>query len=264
MFTTDIVYPVDIAHMKQDNNSEKELYTLVPSQISPNPLRKRDGNSSPQSETNSSFSAESSGLFCAEPVLNFQNLLEKRHGSVLGHEIILKSEHFFKGFTLLKFYLFILLLIGMNKVEGELKLFGAPNFRSTNLNIYGAAQPSSAGLATILRVLGCAPCDHTTTDSSEILFNNSEKSRKRTIWFSTREEPIVYVNDTPFVLRDLSSPFVNIKSYSGITSNRLEAVENRLKINILAEAKRNHGLLLVHDEQGRNNYNIIHVFNFIL
>lgn len=141
----------------------------------------------------------------------------------------------------------------MNKVEGELKLFGAPNFRSTNLNIYGAAQPSSAGLATILRVLGCAPCDH----SEEIQINgfasddNDEPAkRKRAVWFSTREEPIIYVNDTPFVLRDLASPFVNIKSYTGISSARLESVENRLKADILAEAKRNHGLLLVHDEQG--------------
>lgn len=171
----------------------------------------------------------------------------------------------------------------MNKIEGELKLFGAPNFRSTNLNIFGAAQPSSSGLATILRVLGCAPCDHLSTDgtveaiksnnktnnllevpgshsnshddtnslsSTEFLPTYATSQRKRTIWFSTREEPIVYVNDTPFVLRDLTSPFINIKSYAGISSNRLESVENRLKADILAEAKRNHGLLLIHDEQG--------------
>lgn len=141
-------------------------------------------------------------------------------------------------------------------------MFGAPNFRSTNLNIFGAAQPSSAGLATILRVLGCAPCDHDTSiensivDSSDNLLSiPHEGQRKRTIWFSTREEPIVYVNDTPFVLRDLASPFVNIKSYTGISASRLESVENRLKADILAEAKRNHGLLLVHDEQGINNKN---------
>lgn len=141
----------------------------------------------------------------------------------------------------------------MNKVEGELKLFGAPNFRSTNLNIFGAAQPSSPGLATIIRVLGCAPCDHlpNNEDTLSIVSHDSVPQRKRTIWFSTREEPIVYVNDTPFVLRDLSNPFVNIKSYSGITASRLESVEKRLKADIVAEAKRNHGLLLVHDEQGK-------------
>lgn len=162
----------------------------------------------------------------------------------------------------------------MNKTEGELKLFGAPNFRSTNLNIYGAAQPSSSGLATILRVLGCAPCDHLSTAPASNLLtipdsttcNSSEAltdQRKRTIWFSTREEPIIYVNDTPFVVRDMASPFVNIKSYTGISSNRLESVENRLKADILAEAKHNHGLLLVHDEQGiswNNRYRSFIVF----
>ena len=147
----------------------------------------------------------------------------------------------------------------MNKIEGELKLFGAPNFRSTNLNIYGAAQPSSAGLSTILRVLGCAPCDHTTRQNDLLEVPQSaqfESEGKRTIWFSTREEPIIYVNDTPFVLRDLSTPFVNIKSYTGISAQRLEAVENRLKADILAEAHRNHGLILVHDEQGKDKRNV--------
>ncbi len=157
----------------------------------------------------------------------------------------------------------------MNTVEGELKLFGAPNFRSTNLNIFGAAQPSSGGLATILRVLGCGPSENfdfsstkTNTDDQEsqesqesfnIYRNSSSPKQKRAIWFSTREEPIVYVNETPFVLRDLAAPFVNIKSYTGITSTRLEAVEKRLKADILAEAKRNHGLLLVHDEKGKDH-----------
>ena len=92
--------------MKSENpQREKELFTLVPSQISPNPLRRRDGGPSPDSppllsETsneNTTSSSTVSSLLCAEPVLNFENLLQKRHGSVLGHDIILKSEHFFKG-----------------------------------------------------------------------------------------------------------------------------------------------------------------------
>lgn len=89
--------------MKTEIQREKELFTLVPSQISPNPLRRKNTNSplSNNSDSQSSFSSETSsnsnGLYCGEPVINFENLLQKRHGSVLGHEIILKSEHFFKG-----------------------------------------------------------------------------------------------------------------------------------------------------------------------
>lgn len=88
--------------MKAEGQRDKELFTLVPSQISPNPLR-RNRVSTPESqnsETTSHFTTNSStnsSVLCVEPVLDFENLLQKRHGSVLGHDIILKSEHFFKG-----------------------------------------------------------------------------------------------------------------------------------------------------------------------
>lgn len=101
--------------MKREKNlQEKDLFTLVPSQISPNPLRRKEnalnGITSPVSEASlpasiSTASTVTTATYCVEPVLNFENLLEKRHGSVLGHDIILKSEHFFKGINKLKGYL---------------------------------------------------------------------------------------------------------------------------------------------------------------
>lgn len=42
----------------------------------------------------------------------------------------------------------------------ELEITGAPNFRSPNeegLNVYGCAQPTEAGLRSILTLLGCQP-----------------------------------------------------------------------------------------------------------
>ena len=99
--------------MKSDNQrgKEKDLLTLVPSQISPNPQRRRGGGggdgtgplnspiyeSSNQASSFSTSSSATSGLLCDEPVLNFENLLQKRQGSVLGQDVILKSEHFFQG-----------------------------------------------------------------------------------------------------------------------------------------------------------------------
>lgn len=197
---------------------EKDIATIVPSQISPNPLR----SGSEKSPLSESASFTSSTTTNTRPILEFANLLQRRNGAVLSRDVILKSEHFFKG---------------MNNIDSELKLLGAPNFRSTNLKIFGAAQPSLSGLTTILRVLGCGP--------------EADSQSKRAIWFSTREEPIVYINDSPFVIRDLTSPFVNIKSYSGISGARLESVEKRLKADILHESRRNNGLVLVHDEQGK-------------
>jgi hypothetical protein len=61
---------------------------------------------------------------------------------------------------------------------------------------------------------------------------------------------MIYINQTPFVLRDEDQPLENIRRYQGINSNRLEQVEARLKEDILSEARKNDGLVLVHDEIG--------------
>lgn len=68
------------------------------------------------------------------------------------------------------------------------------------------------------------------------------------IWFSAREEPMIYLNGKPFVLREEESPLQNIRTLKGISAARLEQMEARLKEDILREAKRCNGLLLVHDE----------------
>lgn len=154
----------------------------------------------------------------------FSTLLSRRNGSVLARSTILKSEHF-----------------GEYRKGGvDINLLGAPNFRKANLNVFGVAQPTLPGLVTILRLLRCSPSLDSATPT---IINNQSCS-----WFSTREEPLIYINGRPFVLRDADSPFENIRSYAGISSQRLELMEQRLKADILEEASRNNGLLLVHDE----------------
>lgn len=54
----------------------------------------------------------------------------------------------------------------------------------------------------------------------------------------------------PFVLRDAEAPMQNLRTYAGISSDRLEQMETRLKEDILNEAKKCDGLILVHDELG--------------
>ncbi|KAF7374402.1 hypothetical protein MSAN_00324300 [Mycena sanguinolenta] len=83
----------------------------------------------------------------------------------------------------------------------------------------------------ILSILRCRPG---TPDPSHV------------VWFSTREEPIVYISGRPFVLRDASHPRRTL-SLSDRAEN-LEAIENRLKNDILQEAARYGGLVLTHDE----------------
>jgi hypothetical protein len=126
-----------------------------------------------------------------------------------------------------------------------LNVHGAPNFRApriADLNVFGVAQPRTQGLRAILSVLRCRPG---TPNSSHV------------IWFSTREEPIgrlsferilftyfsshifistVYISGRPFVLRDASQPRRTL-SLSDRAEN-LEAIENRMKNDILQEANR--------------------------
>lgn len=149
----------------------------------------------------------------------FEGILGRRDGSVLSRNTILKSEHFGPG----------------KQFSADLKLLGAPNFRRANLGVFGVAQPTVPGLGTILRLLRCGPHTECRPETS-------------CTWFSTREEPIIYLNGRPFVLRDIDSPFENIRSYAGISAARLEQMEQRLKLDIAAEAAANNGLLLVHDE----------------
>lgn len=123
----------------------------------------------------------------------------------------------------------------------DLNVHGAPNFRAPrqgNLNVFGVAQPRTQGLRAILSALRSRPG---TRDPSHV------------VWFSTREEPIgqsalysvtppdrsviiVYISGRPFVLRDASEPRKTL-SLSDRAEN-LEAIEDRLKHDILQEASK--------------------------
>jgi hypothetical protein len=56
------------------------------------------------------------------------------------------------------------------------------------------------------------------------------------MWFNMREEPMVYINGLPFVLREQQRPMKNLQEYAGIDAERLERMEARLKQDVLAEA----------------------------
>lgn len=127
----------------------------------------------------------------------------------------------------------------------ELNVHGAPNFRSPRegcLNVFGVAQPRTQGLRGILSVLRCRP---------------NVPGSTHVVWFCTREEPIgkcygyvpsreltfnmhlrlhppVYISGRPFVLRDAGEPRRTLKISD--RAENLEAIELRLKSDILAEA----------------------------
>ncbi|KIJ66912.1 hypothetical protein HYDPIDRAFT_180575 [Hydnomerulius pinastri MD-312] len=146
------------------------------------------------------------------------SIVKTRTGSVLSRGFILKTDYYPSGRAL----------------DLDLNVHGAPNFRAPrqgNLNVFGVAQPRTQGLRAILSVLRCRPG---TPDPSHV------------VWFSTREEPIVYISGRPFVLRDASQPRKTL-SLSDRAEN-LEAIEDRLKNDILQEATKYGGLILTHNE----------------
>jgi hypothetical protein len=59
---------------------------------------------------------------------------------------------------------------------------------------------------------------------------------RKVYWQNLREEPLVFINGQPFVVREADQPFSNLE-YTGIDRTRVEDMEVRLKQDILAEVR---------------------------
>nr|XP_027099730.1 paladin-like isoform X1 [Coffea arabica] len=145
-----------------------------------------------------------------------EQVMKQRDGSVLGKKTILKSDHF----------------PGCQNKRLIPQIDGAPNYRKADLlHVHGVAIPTIHGIRNVL--------DHI----------RAQMPGKQThvLWINLREEPVVYINGRPFVLRDVERPFSNLE-YTGINRQRLEQMEDRLKEDILLEAARYGNKILVTDE----------------
>ncbi len=144
------------------------------------------------------------------------NAIKGRNGSVLSSHTLLKLDHWSR--------------------KGQLKtvIQGAPNYRQIpTFNIHASAQPTLDALCEIVHMITTAA---TPAEGS------------RVVWINVREEPVIYINGEPYVLRDRYATVRNIKSYSGIKADRLEQMEDRLKEDIIAEGAFYGGKVLVHSE----------------
>lgn len=133
--------------------------------------------------------------------------VQSRQGSVLGQNTILKADHF----------------PDIEHPHLQQPIPGAPNFRGvTNLPVYGVGMPSIDGIRKVLEAIGAGPQSMNSTCA---------------LWFNWREEPLVYINGNPFVLREHIRPFKNLKEYGDIDTKRLEKMEERLKNDIHCEVR---------------------------
>eukprot|EP00798_Chlamydomonas_sp_ICE-L_P005785 gene5785-5992_t len=83
---------------------------------------------------------------------------------------------------------------------------------------------------------------------------DAQKGKRKVYWQNLREEPLVFINGHPFVVREADQPFTNLE-YTGIDGSRVEDMEIRLKEDIMREAK-NFGnqILVVHENEDLSLY----------
>jgi hypothetical protein len=148
-----------------------------------------------------------------------------RDGAVLNRSTLLKADHF------------------ETRSNRKLKchVVGAPNFRQIPHSIYGTSQPTFEGLLTILTLLNVK-------HEERNIECNDDMMLRTCYWCCMRDEPMIYIQGRTFVLRELECPMINIRALAGIDGARLEKMEERLKQDVLKEAERNRGIVLVHDE----------------
>ncbi|KAK0535009.1 hypothetical protein OC835_002504 [Tilletia horrida] len=136
-------------------------------------------------------------------------------------------------------------------------LVKTPNASALNVLGTSPSNESRSPLSSAAAASASSPAPAPAPDSSSSTQHESEAQAQQhqqvfqyqntCIWVCTREEPVIYVSGRPFVLREASAPTETF-GLSTRASN-LESIERRLRADILKEAERNGGLVLVHEEQ---------------
>ncbi|CAH9140358.1 unnamed protein product [Cuscuta epithymum] len=135
-----------------------------------------------------------------------------RRGEVLGSQTVLKSDHCPR----------------CHHPSLPERLEGAPNFREIpGFPVYGVANPTVSGILSVIQRIG------------------SCKGGRPVFWHNMREEPVIYINGKPFVLREAERPYKNMLEYTGIDCERVERMEARLKDDIMREAEHYNGAIMV-------------------
>lgn len=145
-----------------------------------------------------------------------EEVVMSRDGAVLSPQMILKFDHF----------------PGCQKLSLLERIEGAPNYRfienDDSMGIYGVAMPCATAIPVIVQKMQANKAQHIQ-------------------WICLREEPVIFVKGKPFVLRHVFNAVVNIET-TGITSERVEYMENLLKADIEKELSKYGDRLLMHEE----------------
>lgn len=123
-----------------------------------------------------------------------------RFGSVLNGKMILKNDYF----------------VGSRILRDMVSNRGTRNFRAIlseqNDVFIGLAMPIKKGILNTIKEI-------------------EKYDVKEIHWFCLREEPVIYINERPYVLRDIEREYDNLV-IRGVTKEIVEKVEDKLKIDV--------------------------------
>lgn len=165
-------------------------------------------------------------------------VVANRDGAILTAYTMLKSD-FFSGIA----------KVHLSQIEG------IPNLRSIPLLIGGESPPPDFASNEPLTPLSL-PGRETWGSGMPTLDGlrrgldkmGADRTGETTVvWTSLREEPVVYVRGRPHVLRLADQPLTNLEA-TGITTDTVERQEIALKNDVIQEAARRDGRILLHDE----------------
>jgi len=127
----------------------------------------------------------------------------------------------------------------MHVLKDEGKIDGAPNFRQVNgFPVYGTAQPTEAALKTIIEKL------HGAKDKSA---EADQAVSHNVVWYNMRQEPVIYINGTPFAPRAPGSLHENLELECVSPTDSLIVLSKHF-VNILNDRSAADGTLKVHKD----------------
>lgn len=189
-------------------------------------------------------------------------VVNRRHGQVLAQQTIMKHDAF----------------PGCQKMSLKEKIPGAYNFRRIEINKiksavkYGGQAATIGGLVADMErsdedlliapfISGCAMPNKDAIKSILKAMQAGPGGKRWVLWTCLREEPVIYVNKNPYVLCLFIDPLKNLET-TGISKERVEGMEDQMKVEVLQELEEYEGRLLLHDEEaGSFNLMVIKYIN---
>ncbi|ETO30423.1 hypothetical protein RFI_06697, partial [Reticulomyxa filosa] len=138
---------------------------------------------------------------------------------------------------------------------GDLE-FGYWNlYMEPKVGVASLAQPTVPVLRQVLQKrLQILPKETMKLDDTTMMSVSSVRSQQGNkdcdvLWVDLREEPVVYIKECPYVIRHVAQPFLRLSEFGDLEAKHLHEITQRLKHDIMEEARHYHNDILGHEEE---------------